>query len=343
MKKRLATEERLSEALKTVPRITDETVAEHREDVLRGARKFIYPLEHSKHRIVRISSAILAMVIVVFFVYCVLALYNFQSTSGFAYGVTKVIPFPVAKAGPRWVSYESYLFELRRNMHYYHTQQQTDFSSKDGKEQLKLLKKQAMAVAIQSAFVKELAAKYKITVSTRQVDSELALVRSQNRLGSNDQVFKNVLNQYWGWSESDFRRELSGQLLQQNVVVRLDTATTARAGQALKDLKAGADFGATAAKYSDDASTKDKAGQYPIPISQDDRDISPQITSALFQLKAGQTTDIINTNYTLEILKLLDTNGNTVHASHIQFKFQDISIYTSSLQKQQKISKYIKV
>ena len=53
----------------------------------------------------------------------------FQSTSGFIYDVSLVVPFPVAKAGPNWVSYESYLFELRRNMHYYQTQQQANMGS----------------------------------------------------------------------------------------------------------------------------------------------------------------------------------------------------------------------
>src|SRR5665811_1430574 len=45
-------ESRVEEALSGVPRITNETVAEHREAVLSGARKYIYPLQHSKRRIV---------------------------------------------------------------------------------------------------------------------------------------------------------------------------------------------------------------------------------------------------------------------------------------------------
>ena len=57
-----------------VPRITNETVAAHREEVLSSARKYIYPLQHSKHRIVRISLSLLATALVVFFVYCGLAL-----------------------------------------------------------------------------------------------------------------------------------------------------------------------------------------------------------------------------------------------------------------------------
>src|ERR1035438_10531489 len=81
-----------------VPRITNETVATHREDVLKSARKYIYPLQHSKHRIILITSSIIIVFIVAFFSYCTLALYKFQSYSTFLYKVTQVIPFPVARS-----------------------------------------------------------------------------------------------------------------------------------------------------------------------------------------------------------------------------------------------------
>lgn len=327
------TEVRVTEALQDVPRITNETVAEHREEVLGSARKYIYPLQHSKHHIVRISLLILIGVLLSFFVYCGIALYRFQSTSGFMYGVTRVVPFPVAKVGKDWVSYESYLFELRRNMHYYQTQQSVDFSSKDGKAQLKNLKKQAMDQVIKDAYVKQLARKYDVSVSNKAVDAQIALVRAQNRLGSSQRVFKEVLNEFWGWDEGDFKRELKQQLLQQAVVAKLDTATTARANAALKQLQAGADFSKLAAQVSDDASTKANGGQYPIPITPDNADLAPGVTAALFKLQPGQISGIVNPGYTLEILKAISNNKTSVTAAHIQFNLADISVYTKPLQK----------
>ena len=60
-----------------VPRITNETIAEHREDVLKGARKFIYPLAHSKHRIVLITSTLVIAGIITLLTYCSLGLYKY--------------------------------------------------------------------------------------------------------------------------------------------------------------------------------------------------------------------------------------------------------------------------
>jgi foldase protein PrsA len=336
-------EERVNQAISTVPRITNETVAEHREEVLSSARKYIYPLRHSKHRLVRTSIGLLIIVVVAFFAYCGLELYKFQATSGFIYGVTRVVPFPIAKAGPSWVSYESYLFELRRNMHYYTTQQQVDFSTADGKAQLKHLKEEAMSQVLEDAYIKQLASKNHVSVSDAAVNNQVALVRSQNRLGNSDQVFKEVLNEFWGWDENDFKRELQQQMLQQAVVAKLDTATNARAQSALKQLEGGADFATLAGQVSDDAATKANGGQYPAPVTPSDPNVAPQITAELFQLKPGQVSTVINTGYTLEILKVIAQTGDSLQAAHIQFTFQPISVYVTPLQAKHPPHDYIKV
>jgi parvulin-like peptidyl-prolyl isomerase len=343
LKRAKAPEQRAAEALASVPQITNETVAEHREEILAGARKYIYPLQHSKHRVVRTSIGLLAVVIVAFFVYVGLSLYKFQTTNSFIYGVTQVVPFPIAKAGHAYVSYESYLFELRRNMHYYQTQQQADFATKDGKAQLQRLKEQAYDQVVQDAYVKQLATQHDVTVSDQAVDNEVNLVRSQNRLGSSDRVFREVLNQFWGWDEADFKRELQQQLLQQAVVAKLDTVTNQQAQAALQQLQGGASFATVAAQDSQDASTKGNGGEYPYVITQTTTNLSPQVTEALFQLKPNQISGIINTEYSLEIVKVLDATAGSLHAAHIEFDFQPISVYLKPLELKQPPHAYVKV
>ena len=343
LKQSKAVERKVTEALQGVPRITNETVAEHREAVLSGARKFIYPLQQSKHSIVRTSIMLLATVLVAFFAFCGLELYKFQTTSGFMYGVTRVVPFPVAKAGKSWVSYESYLFELRRNMHYYITQQAANFSTKDGKVQLKTLKQQAMKQVTLNAYIKQLASENKVTVTDQAVTDQVDLVRSQNRLGSSQKVLNEVLSQFWGWGEADFRRELKQQLLQQAVVAKLDTSTNARAEAALKQLINATDFAVVAGQVSEDLSTKGNGGQYPAAITPNDANLAPIVTAQLFHLQVGQISGIINTGYTLEIVKVLDGSASSVHAAHIQFTFLPISTFASPLQTKNKPHYYIRI
>lgn len=322
-------------------RITNETVAEHRERVLGRARKYIYPLQHSKHKIVLISSSLFVVAVVGFFTYCTLALYKFKSTSDFLYGVTQVIPFPVAKASSRFVSYESYLFELRHYMHYYENQQKLDFDDNLGKQQLEDYKKRALDKVINDAYVKQLADKNNVSVSNDELNKQIALVRSQNRLGANEKGFEDVLRDNFGWSVNDFRRELKNQMLAQKVVAVLDTPTIERANAAYAEIQAGADFAAMVQKYSDNEPTKAAGGDYGFLIDRTSRDIPAQVTEALFLLEAGQVSQVINTGFSLEIIKCLEIQGEKRRAAHIAFNFRDISTYVNDLREQNKPRSYI--
>ncbi len=326
-----------------VPRITTDTIAAHREEVIGGARKYIYPLHHSKHRIILITTTLLILTIIGFSTYCTLAFYRFHSTSGFLYRVSQVIPFPIARTGGKFVSYESYLFEIRHYTYYYKSQLKLDFNSPEGKQQLTAFKKQALEKVINDAYIKKLAREHGVSVSEQQVSDQITILRNQNRLGNSDEVFEDVLRDYWGWSVSDFKRSLRDQLLAQNLTAKLDTATNERALQALAELNSGADFAATAKKYSDDMSNKDGGGDIGV-VERTKRDLTAQTADTVYRLQPGQHSDIINIGYSLEIVKNLEkTPDGKVHAAHILFNFKDLSSYLNDLKDKQKAQVYIKI
>lgn len=339
--RRVSVEESLQEAISSLPRITNDTVAEHREEVLASARKFIYPLKHSRYKVVIISSVLLLTVVSGFFVYSVLALYKFQTTSTFMYRVTQIIPFPIAKAGPRYVSYENYLFELRRYMHYYETQQRVDFNGESGREQLAATRQQVLDRVINDAYTKQLAEQNNISVSDKELDAAISLVRSQNKLGSNENVYKDVLREFWDWSPSDFRRDLNMQLLTRKVVTALDKEAKTRADVVSSKLAAGADFAAVAAEHSDDQSTKSNGGDYGMPIVESNRDLPPAVISELFKMKPGDISGIINAGTSLEILKLISREGDKVQAAHVSIAFKSIDDYIQPLKDKQKPNIFI--
>ena len=254
---------------------------------------------------------------------------------------TRVIPFPIAKVGTSYISYEDYLFQLRHYIHYYESQQQIDFSSKSGKAQLANYKKQALQQIITDAYVKQLASKYHVSVSGQEVTDEINLVRSEDKLGSTNQELSSVLNQFWGWSMTDFQRELKQELLAQKVVSTLDNATHSRAQAALTALKQGATFASVAAQYSDDASTKSSGGQFGFTITVEKSNVAPQTLQTLLALKVGQVSGIINLGNALEIDMLDSNNNGQIQASHILFNFQSITAFTNPLAKTEKPSIYI--
>lgn len=334
-------EQSLDQAIKGIPRITNETVAEHREEVLSSARKYIYPLQHSAHRVVIISTSLAVVGIIAFFTYSLLALYRFNTTSTFMYRVVQVIPFPVAKAGSDFVSYENYLFELRHYKHYYETQQKVDFSSESGRRQLEAFRERALEGVINDAYVKQLAREHNVSVSEQEVNDQIEIVKAQNRIGDNPKVFEDVLREFWDWSVADFKRELKQQLLAQKVVSTLDTDTHAKAGEVLAQVKAGSDFAALAKTHSQDKNTAQGGGDYGVAITATNRDIPVQVVNQLFKMSPGQTSDIINTGSTLEIVKLTEMNGVEAKAAHISFPFKDIETYLKPLRDKEKPSRFI--
>ena len=337
-------QQQTEEALSTVPRITNETIAEHRENVLKGARKYKYPLEHSKHRIVVVSTALLAVGIISFFVYAGLSLYRFQSSSLFMYRVTQIIPFPVAKAGKSWVSYESYLFELRRYEHYYQSEQQVDFSSNSGKFQLDTYRPKALQQVIDDAYVKELAANNAVSVSSTEVDDAISTLRTQNQLGSSNKELASVAEKFFGWSIDDLRRQLKQELLAQKVAAKLDTAARAKAQNVVLQLKHGTDFATLASQVSDDPGTKGNNGLYvDEAITVSSQEVSPQVVRQLAVMKPGEVSGIITTPTAFEVVQLISSDHGKYKAAHIQINLNSIQTYLRPLEKKEPAKRFIGV
>ena len=98
-----------------------------------------------------------------------------------------------------------------------------------------------------------------------------------------------------------------------------------------------------AAQVSDDTTTKGNGGQYGYAISSSDQSLPPQVIAELFKLQPGQISGVINTGYTLEIVKVISAANGKVQAAHIAFNFQSISTYVTPLERQQKPHYFVPV
>lgn len=308
-----------------LPKVTNDTVAEHREEVLSSARKYIYPLQHSKHKIVVFTVSIVLATLVIFFTYCVVALYRMQSTSAFLYKATQVIPFPIARQGSRFIAYENYLFEVRRYKHFQENQQDIDFDSEFGRSQLDEYKRRAMAKVINDAYIKQLAKENGISVSDQEVEDQITLLRSQDKLGSSEEVLEDVLREYFGWSRDDFKRYTRSNLLEQKVLATLDVDASGRAEAALASLQNGIEFADVAAQFSDNAATKANGGEYGFVLDKTNTDLPPQAIDAIFKLQPGEVSGIVNTGNALEIFKVIEAGDGKARAAHIAINFKDIN------------------
>jgi parvulin-like peptidyl-prolyl isomerase len=334
-------------SLEDVPRITNENISEHREEVLKGARKYIYPLRHSTRTIVLITVSVIIAAFIGLLVYCGFAMYKFYQYNTFIYRVSQVVPFPIAKADGHYVTYENYLFELRRYVHYYQSQRQNNFSGAD-RDRLLAFRKQALQQVIDDAYIKDVAAKNHVSVSDKEVNARLTEVRNQNRLGDNNKVFADVLREYWGWSVNDFKRSLKQEILAEKVSAKMDIPANQKADSVMAQLKAGADFATVAKASSDEPTAKQTGGDYGFPISKTNPNVSPEVVGRLFQMKKGEVAGPIlaspvigGQGASLQIIKLNTTNGDTVTASHIVVNLQDPGTYIKQLKLQKPPHPYV--
>lgn len=326
-----------------IPRITNETVEQHRQEVIKGGKKYRYPLIHTPKRIVGLSLIVGLVVLLLFSLFTTIRLYRQNSYSDFDYNVTKVLPLPVARVGGTFVQFEDYLFELRRYVNYFETQQNANFDTEEGQANLAAQRERSLNKVIDDVYVAKLARAKGISVSNEEVDAQINLLREQNKLGSGQQALEEVLLDFWGWSIDDYRKSVKQELLRQKVAQAYDDQAYQRAEEALARAQAGEDFAALAAEYSDDPASAANGGDYGFPLNLEERNEDPNVLKAAFETEIGAVSGIINTGYKLELVKVVDEQDGQRTAQHISFFFTDISEHINDLKEEQPARVYISI
>ncbi|MCE7936487.1 hypothetical protein DYH10_01680 [Candidatus Saccharibacteria bacterium CPR2] len=333
-------------------RITNETVAKHREEVLKGAKRFIYPLQHSKHRIAIISTAIAVLALVSLVIYISLILYRYQHTGIFAYNLTKIIPLPVARVDGQFVSYEDYLFELRHSMHFQRTQEAVDFSTEEGQKMLVYLKQQALERAKDNTVVRELAKQNNIKITEQEINAQMDLILKQGTSGQSLDAIEKTLAEFYGWSIKDWKRVLKMQLMKQRLIPNLDTETTQKGDNILNQLTGGASFADLAKLNSQDDLSKDKGGSLGI-INIDNTNLPQSFIDVAFNLNEGEYSNLVESTIKDEkgknilVVQIIRAdkviNDKEREISHILLKYKNIDEKINQYKTDYGVTNYIKV
>src|SRR5680860_385278 len=208
-------------------RITSETIEQHREHILAGGRKFKYPIQYARHKlvfnaiIISVSAILLAVVIGWW------QLYPQQNTSEFMYRVTKVIPVPVAYADGQPVLYSDYLMKYLSSMRYLERKEQLNTKTDDGKRQVTYIKQKSMQYVIENAYAVKLAKGLGVSVNENELNQYLKDLRQTNTGEASKQTWDSVVMDYYGWNQDEYRYVIKKELLRQRVSYAMDkTAKT---------------------------------------------------------------------------------------------------------------------
>lgn len=323
-------------------RITNETIAEHRERVLAGGRKFKYPLQYTKRRVLIMSIIIVVIATIGFVAFVGWQLYSAQGTGQFIYRISQVAPVPVAKVDGQLVRYSDYLLELRSAIHYLTTKEAINFNSPDGKRQLDYQKRLALDKAIQNTYVAKIARENKISVSGREVDDFVKQQISSNRLGVSEDVYKQVIHDYYNWSFDEYKNSVKEQLLRKKVASTIDTEARRKTEELLVQIRNGADFTTLAKASSEDPNSKALGGDIGFQSTKNAED-PHSIMAAAASLQPGTVSNAIEGVDGFYIIKLLEKREHEIHLAKIFISYKELDKRLADLKKNSKIKEYIQV
>lgn len=327
----------------TPHRITNETVAEHRERILAGGRRFKYPVQYAKHRLVINTIVISVVALLLIFLVIWWQLYPAQNTSSFFYRITRAVPLPVAVVDGQMVRYSDYLSGFKSQEHYLQYKQGVNLYSKENKAQLDWFKRQALNDAIADGYAAKLAKQKGISVS----DEEIAAAIKQQRQSSDGEIsektYYDITLDHYGWTSDEVREVTARNLLRQKVAYSVDSTASQLRDVLEQRLENESDFDKIAASLSPVDGVKIEASVTPlVPINNRDGGLAEQAS----KLSTGKVSPVFRstTGDGYYVVKLLQREGdNRISYAALKIPLTVFQKQLSQLRADNKISEFISV
>ena len=323
-----------------VAKITNTTLEEQRKEILNKGKKFKYPVQYSKNRLVGNALIIALVILITGSGLLWYQLYKVQNTGEFIYRFTTVIPFPVANVDGENALYRDYLMEYRANMQIANAKKDEIESANNVKALSVLNKNKAMKNAIANAYAQKKAREMGISVSDKEIDEAFdAQRKTQNTELTESALYKIAADNY-GLSPSEYRRMfIELPLLRRKVTAEIDKNAAKTRDEVVKYLNDNSNDFSKAAEQFGYKIEYNKPGKFR------KTNIDGGRSKVASQLNVGEVSKpfISNAGDGYYIVKLIEKNDNEISYESIKIKFTEFNSQLEKLEKEGKVKKYIKV
>ena len=230
---------------KKIDKVTNKTVAEHREKIIATGKSFKYPIQYTKTRLVVVAFIIGLVMVVGFFVYCWWQLYRVQTTSDFFYKITQFIPAPVAKVEGKSVSYGDYLLNYRPSESFLKNQNlmNEDYNgqkSPQAPSNVDYYKAIAMRDAVKYVYAKNLPEGKNIDITDKDAENVLRETYSASSEGNklSDRSYDDFLEKFFGLNRDDVMKLLKMKLFVKEVSYSIDDKARNKSNEIANKIKA---------------------------------------------------------------------------------------------------------
>ena len=313
-----------------------EKVEERREEVLARGRRFKYPLQYAKHKVVNLTILISIFAILAAGTFVYVMLYKVQSTDELLYHVTQIVPLSVAKVDGEKVRYSDYLLIYKSAITPIEKQGMLE-NGEDSNDMRNYYKREALTTAEDYTYALKLAKEMNITVSDQEVDAEVEEHRKAGGVDRSEEAFSRVLQDNFNLSLSEYRRIIYLSLISQKVSQEIDELAKIVSSDVDKNLAAGKSLKEISDILGDKVTFEETGGLV------DKLNIDGGRSSVAIGLEKGKTSErfVSNSGDGFYYVTLIDKTESTVNYVSLHIKFNELTNRLEKIRKENKIEESI--
>lgn len=315
-----------------------EKVEERREEVLAAGRKFKYPLQWTKHRVV-INTVLIALVVIGIIVASGwLALYRFNMTDDMLFRVTKILPVPVAEVDGEKVLFSDYLMLYRSSIISVERQSSKNEANGSIDDLRAQYRRDALTEAEEFAYANKLAGELEITVTNEEIADEFTRHLGIGGAERSEESFLKIVSDNFGLNKSEYERVLYLSLMKSKVEMEIDQKANEIAAKVENMLaKNGGDYAAVASALGSKIIYEETGGM----VSSQNID-GGRATEAMKLEPGKQSGRFVSMNGDgYYFVKLIKKSASEVNFVSIKVPFTEFNSRFAALQNDGKISEFI--
>lgn len=326
-------------------RITNDTVAEHRERILAGGRRYKYPVQYARHKLVLNALLIVLVSAIVLVLLVWWQLYLVQSSNSLMYRITRIFPLPVAQVDGEPVYYSDYLSRYRPSEYYLSIYDETKADSESGKSQLAYTKRQALNTAEADAYAEKIAKDLGVTVSEQDVDAVIDRQRNMANGRISQETYEASTRMILGWTSEDLRSAMRKSALRIRVAFEVDRSADEMQQKAARLLReTGGDLDRVAAELD----TGLPEGRVQVATSgliYNTASLGGLQVSEVAKLGVGGVSGAMRstTDHGYYFVKVLEKNDKQVNFQYLHIPLTEFKSQFEKLRSDNKIKEFISV
>lgn len=328
---------------KPASRITNDTVAEHREQILAEGKRFKYPMQYARHKLV-INAVLITLATLILFATVVWwQLYRSHNSNTFFYRIAQTALLPAGSIDGEMIYLKDYLLNYRISEYYLGKYEQVKIDSEDGQLQLEYKKRSALDIAIANAYARKVIRDKNIIIKDTDVEESIAVLRSTANGTVSKEASETSSKQILGIDSSDLRSLIHDSIMRSRAAFSVDSDAKQLAEAVGLEVsgKKDIDLKKVAEKYANE--NEDRIGYGVTGFINIASNFGGMKVSDVAQNEVGVVSNVIksSTDDGYYYVQVLEKKDGKVNFAYVQIKLATFDEQIRQLRSADKIKEYI--